>query len=211
VEITWLGHACVRIRTRQAIVLMDPFERSGALDMGRPTADIVTVSHHHPLHSHVAGVKGEPLVIDGPGEYEVQGVQVLGVAASLRPAEEGAKPGRNVVYLMEAEGMHVAHLGDIGIQPTAEDAEALLNADILILPIAEGTLEPDQAARTLRMLEPAIAIPTGFHAGGGEDPRLRAFIAAVGIEPEPPVTKLVVQGRGGSGEKQRIVLLEPRG
>lgn len=210
-EITWLGHACVRIRTRQAIVLMDPYERSNGLDMGRPTADIVTVSHDHPLHSHVAGVKGEPLVIDGPGEYEVQGVQILGVATSLRPAGEDALPGRNVVYLMEAEGIHVAQLGDIGIQPTAADAEPLVNADVLILPIGEGTLEPDQAARTVRMLEPSIAIPTGYDTNGPDDPRLKAFLAAVGIEPEPPVAKLVIQGRGGLGEKQRIVLLEPRG
>lgn len=209
-EITWLGNACVRIRTKQAIVLMDPYERAGGLDMGRPSADIVTVSHDHPLHSHVAGVKGEPLVIDGPGEYEVQGVQILGVATLLRPADEGAKPGRNVAYLMEAEGIHVAQLGDIGAQPTAEDAEPLANADILILPIAEGALEPDQAARTVRMLEPAIAIPTGYGAAGLDDPRLKAFLAAVGIEPEPPVAKLVVQGRN-LGETQRIVLLEPRG
>ncbi|MEZ4553503.1 MAG: MBL fold metallo-hydrolase [Dehalococcoidia bacterium] len=209
-EITWLGHACVRIRTKQAVVLLDPFERSSGLDMGRPTADIVAVSHDHPMHSHIAGVKGEPLVIGGPGEYEVQGVQILGVATSLRPIEDGAKPGRNVAYLVEAEGIHVAHLGDIGIQPTAADAEPLVNADILILPIAEGTLEPDQAARTVRMLEPAIVIPTGHQADGGDDPRLKAFLSAVGIEPEPAVAKLVVQGRT-LGDTQRIVLLEPRG
>ncbi len=209
-EITWLGNACVRIRTKQAIVLMDPYERAGGLDMGRPTADIVTVSHSHPMHSHVAGVKGEPLVIEGPGEYEVQGVQILGVATSLRPSEEAAKPGRNVAYLMEAEGIHVAQLGDIGAQPTAEDAEPLSNVDILILPIAEGALEPDQAARTVRMLEPAIVIPTGYQSGVADDPRLKAFLSAVGIEPEPPVTKLVVQGRA-FGETQRIVLLEARG
>ncbi len=210
VEITWLGHACVRIRTKQAAVLMDPYERSGGLDMGRPTADIVTVSHDDPKHNHLPGVKGQPLVIDGPGEYEVQGVQILGVATSLRPSEEGATAGRNVVYLLEAEGLHVAHLGGLGAQLTAAEAEPLTNADILILPIAEGTLEPEQAARTVRMLEPAITIPVGYRTDGDQDPRLKAFLAAVGIEPEAPVAKLTVQGRG-LGDSQRIVLLEPRG
>ena len=209
-EITWLGHACVRIRTKQATVLMDPYERSGGLDMGRPTADIVTVSHPHPMHGHVAGVKGDPLVVDGPGEFEVQGVQILGVATSLRPDQTGEKGGRNVVYLLEAEGLHVAQLGAIGVQPTAEDAEPLSNADILILPIGEGALDPEQAARTVRMLEPSIVIPTGYRTDGAPDPRLQAFLAATGIEPEPPVAKLTVQGRT-LGEAQRIVLLEARG
>jgi L-ascorbate metabolism protein UlaG (beta-lactamase superfamily) len=211
VEITWLGHVCVRVRTKQATVLMDPYERSAGLDMGRPTADIVTISHDHPMHGHVPGVKGDPLVINGPGEYEVQGVQILGVATSLRPAEEGAKPERNIVYLIEAEGLHVVQLGGIGVQPTAEDAEPLSNVDILILPIGEGTLEPEQAARTVRMLEPAIAIPVGYRPDGMEHPRLKAFLAAVGVEPEPPVSKLSIQGRAGSGDTLRIVLLESRG
>ena len=208
-EITWLGHVCVRIRTKQATVLMDPYQRSGGLDMGRPTADIVTVSHDHPMHAHVAGVKGEPLVIAGPGEYEVQGVQILGVATWLRPAEEGAPAGRNIAFLLEAEGLHVAQLGGIGAQPAAEQAELLANADILILPIGEGTLEPEQAARTIRMLEPAVVIPIGYRTDGDPDPRLAAFLAAVGIEPEAPVAKFAVQGRS-LGESQRVVLLDAR-
>lgn len=209
-EITWLGYACVRIRTKQATVLMDPFERSGGLDMGRPTADIVTVSHAHPLHNHVAGVKGTPLVIDGPGEYEVQGVQILGIATSLKPPQTGEKGARNVAFLVEAEGLHVAQLGGIGVQPTAEDAEPLANVDILVLPIGEGALEPEQAARTVRMLEPSIIIPVGYHSDGEPDQRLKAFLAATGIEPEAPVAKLAVQGRS-LGDAQRVVLLEARG
>jgi len=210
VDITWLGHVCVRIRTKQATVVMDPYERSAGLDMGRPTADIVTISHDHPMHGHVAGVKGDPLVIAGPGEYEVQGVQIRGIATSLRPAEDGAKPGRNIAYLMEAEGLHVAQLGAIGVQPTAEDAEPLTNADILILPIGHGMLEPEQAARTVRLLEPSITIPVGYRPNGGEQPELKAFLAAIGTEPEAPIAKLSVQGRS-LGDTSRIVLLEPRG
>lgn len=210
-EITWLGYSCVRIRTKQAIVLMDPYERSGGLDMGRPTADIVTISHHAPLHDHVAGVKGTPMVIEGPGEYEVKGVQLVGVPMSLRPEQSGEKGGRNVAFIVEAEGLHVAQLGGVGVQPTAADAEAFANADILIVPIAEGTLEPEQAARTVRLLEPSIVIPVGYRYDEADrDPRLVAFLAAAGTEPEAPVSKLTVQGRG-AGDAQRIVLLEARG
>jgi len=209
VEITWLGHACTRIRTRGATVLTDPFERSGGLGMGRPTADIVTVSHEDPLHAHVAGVRGQPLVIDGPGEYEVQGVQITGVATSLRPPAKG-KPERNTAYLIEAEGLHVAQLGAIGVVPTAEQAELLSNVDVLILPLGEGGLDADDAARTVRALEPSIVVPVSYQAdGNAQDEHLRAFLSAVGLEPEESVAKLSLQHRPGEGQK--VVLLEPRG
>lgn len=208
-EISWLGHSCTRVRTRQATVVMDPYQRNGGQDMGRPNADIVTVSHDDERHGYVAGVRGQPLVISGPGEYEVQGVQIVGVRTSLRGARDGAG-GRNTAYLLEAEGLHVAQLGAMGAPPTAEEAELLSNADILLLPIGEDGLDPEAAARTVRALEPTITIPVGYDAAApGQDARLRAFLSAVGLQPEQPVARFSIQGRG-AGETQRVVLLEPR-
>ena len=209
-EISWLGHACARVRTRQATVVMDPYARDGALDMGRPSADIVTVSHDDDRHGHVAGVRGQPLVISGPGEYEVQGVQIVGVPTSLRGAAKDGRE-RNTAYLIEAEGLRVAQLGAIGGPPTDEEAELLSNVDILVLPIGGSGLDPEEAARSVRALEPTITIPVGYNAAaGGDDPQLKAFLTAVGLAPETPVARLSIQSRGAS-EAQRIVLLEPRG
>src|SRR5688572_5603684 len=208
-EISWLGYACARVRTRQATVVMDPYARDGGLDMGRPNADIVTVSYDDDRHGHVAGVRGHPLVIDGPGEYEVQGVQIVGVPTSLLSGASGGR-NRNTAYLIEAEGLHVAQLGAIGGTPTDEEAELFSNVDILVLPIGAIGLDPEEAARTVRALEPTVTIPVGYAAGSGEDPLLRAFLTAVGIEAEAPVARLSIQARGAS-EAQRIVLLEPRG
>jgi L-ascorbate metabolism protein UlaG (beta-lactamase superfamily) len=207
VEISWLGHSCTRVRTKQATLVMDPYQREGNLDMGRPNADIVTVSHDDPRHSYVAGVRGQPLVISAPGEYEVQGVLIMGVPTSARGTDPAA---RNTAYLIEAEGLHVAQLGAIGAPPTAEEVELLSNADILLLPIGEDGLDPDAAARTVRALEPRITIPVGYNAAAaGQDPRLRAFLSAVGIQPEEPVARFSIQGHGANGA-QRVVLLEPR-
>jgi L-ascorbate metabolism protein UlaG (beta-lactamase superfamily) len=197
------------VRTRHAAVLADPFERADGLDMGRPTADIVTVSHHDPLRDHVAGVRGQPLVIDGPGEYEVQGVQLTGIAAAARPRGDGGRE-RATAFLLEAEGLSVALLGAIGQPPTAEQAEVLSNADVLVVPIGEGSLEPEEAARTARALEAGLVIPVSYRPNGGADPALTAFLGALGVAAEAPVAKLALQSRGAS-EGQRVVLLEPRG
>ena len=73
-DITWLGHAAVRVRTRQAALVMDPTDRSAGLDMARPAGEIATISRpEHPHHNHVKGIKGDPVVVDGPGEYEILG------------------------------------------------------------------------------------------------------------------------------------------
>ena len=214
-DISWLGHACVRVRTRQAAVVMDPADRSAGFDMGRPTADIVTVSRHHPHHDHSGGVRGQPIVIDGPGEYEISGVQIFGIASPL-PASDDADGApdpaarRNTAFLVEAEGMHVAHLGS-RCQPPAAEAELLSNVDILILAITgEEHADPAVAARTVRDLEPKIVIPVGYSRSDGREKQspLGAFLEATGLTVEDPQQRLSIQ-RGGLGEQQRVVLLEP--
>jgi L-ascorbate metabolism protein UlaG (beta-lactamase superfamily) len=208
VEISWLGYGCVRVRARTAATVMDPYAREGGLDMNRPNADIVTVSHDDPRHSNVAGVRGEPLVITGPGEYEVQGIQIGATRTSLKGAAGGVT-GRNIAFVMEAEGLHVAHLGCIGGPPTAEEAEALSNTDILLVPIGPDGLSANDAARTVRTLEPTMIIPIGYSTAGTEDPDLKAFLVAVGIAPQAPVQRFSVQSRGT--ETQRVILLDCRG
>ena len=213
-EISWLGHACVRVRTRRAAVVMDPADRSAGFDMGRPAADIVTVSRRgHPHHAHVAGVRGDRVVIDGPGEYEIGGVQVYGVASPLpRAGDEPLEAARNTAFLLEAEGLRVAHLGG-GCSPPPDEAELLSNADILIVAIGGGAADPAAAARTVRDLEPTVVIPVGYGAApeggeGGQSP-LGAFLEASGRAAEEPLPRFGAQARS-LGDQQRAVLLEPR-
>src|SRR5689334_264399 len=122
-DITWLGHAATRIRTRAAAVVMDPYDRSVGGTMGRPDAHIVTISHQDPMRNGVAGVAptdGVPMVLDSPGEYEIRGVLIESVRASLR-TNDGVAPEalRSVLWHFEAEDLRVAHLGGLGTQPTA--------------------------------------------------------------------------------------------
>ena len=42
-------------------------------------ADIVTVSHEAPGHSHTSGVKGYSHLINTPGEFEIGGVFITGI------------------------------------------------------------------------------------------------------------------------------------
>ena len=161
-DITWLGHSCFRIKGSQAVIITDPFPPDLGYSLGKPTANIVTVSHQHPSHSFVQGVGGEPRIVQGPGEYEISGVLIIGVA-TFHDAEGGQKRGKNTVYLMEVDGISVCHLGDLGHVLTSEQVEEIGDVDVLLLPVGGvSTIGAPMAAEVIRQLEPKAVVPMHY-------------------------------------------------
>ena len=161
-EILWLGHSCVRIRAKEATVVTDPCDKSTGYSLGRPTADIVTVSNSDPAHSYVDGVAGSPRVIEGPGEFEISGASIVGVT-TWRGKEKTPESGRNVAFVIEMEDIRIGHLGAIGHVPTSDQLEEMSNVDILLVPVGGGeSLEAPPAAETVSLIEPKIVIPINY-------------------------------------------------
>ena len=161
-DITWLGHSCFRIKGSQAVVITDPFPPDLGYSLGKPAANIVTVSHQHPSHSYVKGIGGGPRIIKGPGEYEISGVLIIGVA-TFHDAEGGKKQGKNTAYLMEIDGISVCHLGDLGHVLTSEQVEEIGDVDVLLLPVGGlSTIGAAMAAEVIRQLEPKAVVPMHY-------------------------------------------------
>jgi len=161
-EISWLGHSCFRIRGRQATVITDPYPPDLGYSLGKPTAHIVTVSHQHPGHSYVQGISGGPRLVTGPGEYEISGVLITGIA-TFHDRERGKQRGRNTVYLMEVDEVSVCHLGDLGHALTAGQVEEIGNVDVLLLPVGGvSTINAPVAAEVVRQLEPRAVVPMHY-------------------------------------------------
>ena len=78
-EITWLGHSSLRIRSGTTALVTDPFADSVGFSMAAAPADIVTVSRDHPHHSHLEAVQGTPRVLTGPGAYEIANFYITGM------------------------------------------------------------------------------------------------------------------------------------
>ncbi len=214
-DLTWLGYAATRIRTRNAAVVMDPYDKSVGGTMGRPDAHIITVSHDDPSRNGVAQVapaEGDPMVLDGPGEYEIRGVIIEGVRSTLSGASEGegdSKALRSTLWLYEAEDIRVAHLGGMGAPLGAAQLDVLSVADVVIVPIGmPDTLQGADAAKAVRAIEPAIVIPVGYDPA---DPAaLKTFVSAMAATPEEPVSRFTVTRRDVGDEVKRLVLLEAR-
>jgi len=151
-----------RIKGRNAIVITDPYSPSLGYSLGKPTAHIVTVSHQHDGHSYVQGIGDEPKVVTRPGEYEIRGVLIIGIA-TFHDEEKGANRGKNTIYLMEIDEVTVCHLGDLGHVLTADQVEETGNVDVLLLPVGGvSTINAPLAAEVVRQLEPKAVVPMHY-------------------------------------------------
>jgi len=183
-EISWLGHSCFRIKGRQATVITDPYPPDLGYSLGKPTAHIVTVSHQHPGHSYVQGIGGEPRLVTGPGEYEISGVLIAGIA-TFHDRERGQKRGKNTVYLMEVDEVSICHLGDLGHVLTTEQVEEIDDVDVLLLPVGGvSTINASMAAEIVRQLEPRVVVPMHYktEALSWELEPVDKFLKEIGVE-----------------------------
>lgn len=207
-EITWLGHACFRLRGKNVTIITDPYEDRIGYKLGRVTADIVTVSHEHYDHNNVAAVGGEPKVINGPGEYEIGGIFITGIQ-TWHDAESGHRRGRNTAYLIEMDDLVTCHLGDLGHVLSAQQAEAMSNVDVLMVPVGGNfTINAAQAAEVISLIEPRIVIPMHFKTEGLklEIEPLDRFARAMGLKEIKTVPKLTVTKSSLPEETQVVVL-----
>jgi L-ascorbate metabolism protein UlaG (beta-lactamase superfamily) len=169
-ELTWYGRTCVRLRGRDAVVVSDPYQ-SVVGPTGRGiTGEIVTFSH--PDDSPLPRAKGRPsrdgstllptsledaFVLDGPGEYEVRDVLLTGVR-TYRDDSKGAERGRQTAFVVELDGIHTMHLGDIGHLLSEEKLGDIGSIDVVCIPIG-GSLNPTRAAELVAQLDPRIVVP----------------------------------------------------
>lgn len=186
-DITWLGHACFRIKGKEGVVVCDPFGKDLGLTLPRMQADIVTVSHEHGGHNHATGIGGGPHIIAGPGEYEIKNIFVTGIAAH-HDGEGGKSRGKVTIYVIEMEDLVVCHLGDLGHVLAQEQIEAIGHVDVLLIPVGGGnSLTAAQAAEVIGVLEPRAVIPMHYQTPGlttALDP-LSRFIKEMGARSDP--------------------------
>jgi len=161
-DITWLGHSCFRIKGKEAVVLTDPCHPSLGYSLGKLQADIVTLSHFHPGHCYTGTITNEFKLIKGPGEYQLGGTFITGIA-TWHDADRGNKLGKNTVYLLEMDGMTLCHLGDIGHLPTSELIEDIGDIEVLFVPVGGvSTIGGSTAAEIVRRLTPKVVIPMHY-------------------------------------------------
>lgn len=166
-EISFIGHSSFKLKGKSATLVTDPFSPSMVgLPFKGVSADIITVSHQHEDHNQFENVSGYKRVVDGPGEYEISGVSIIGIP-SFHDDKKGKIRGKNIIFIIEMDGLRFAHLGDLGHKLSENDLESMGTIDILMIPVGgEYTIGSAEAAEITRLIEPYLVLPMHYQTPG---------------------------------------------
>ena len=200
-EIRWLGNSTFEVKSSVGVVVVD---HEGDIP---PTSELedentVFVYSQGERSSHPAS---DIQVLAGPGEYEIGGLSVRGIAT---PAENPAiSHDINTVYVVDADGLQVATLGNPGYQPSAQSVQQISKVDILIINTESQGLESDEMSAVIRNLEPKMIVPSGYDAATGKpSAAMQRLLTELGVKEFEATSKLTVNKTGLPDERVVIVL-----
>jgi L-ascorbate metabolism protein UlaG (beta-lactamase superfamily) len=204
-DIQFYGANCIALTTKQARVVID----DNLADLGAKTiakaGDIALFTMAHGGPSQPAKI-----VVDQPGEYEVSGISIYGIAARGHMDEEGKKTA--TIYKLVAEDARILVTGHIYPELSDAQLEAIGMVDVMFVPVGGNgyTLDPIGALKLIRKIEPKLVIPTHYDAKGIAYPmpqqELESALKGLSMEPKETLTKLKPKQTELSDVMQLIVL-----
>ncbi len=172
-NIFWLGHSSVRINADK-VIYIDPWKLKAP-----EKADLILISHPH--HDHfslddIEKIRGKDTVVITAGDCaaELSGdVRVVkpGDVVRVEETEIEAVPSYNIGkqfhprennwlgFVITVMGKRVYYCGDTDRIPEMES----IRADIIIAPVGGTyTMDAEEAARAVNMMQPEAAIPIHY-------------------------------------------------
>ncbi|MFH2028932.1 MAG: MBL fold metallo-hydrolase [Nanoarchaeota archaeon] len=171
-QITWLGHASFKIKTKDKVIYIDPY--FGEYD---ESADIILISHNH--YDHVSMEKVNQIRVDATQilttaevvstiygattltdnvELNIDSIKINTVPMYSRTHTRGNGLG----FIITSENISVYFAGDADLIPEI----AQIKADIALLPVGGTyTMNAKEAAQAAIQIKPKLAIPMHFGSG----------------------------------------------
>lgn len=183
-EIKWLGHACFAVSHRGYTVVIDPYnsDYTAGYPKLRVRADKVLVSHEHYGHNYREGVilSGRP---ESDCPFEITALEVS------HDSVYGIMRGSCLVHILEADGLRVAHMGDIGTQLNGGEQSQLFGLDAIMVTAGSCTALPAQEVwRMTDQIIPKVIIPMHYRFGNHGARRLEHITALTDLFESPEMT-----------------------
>lgn len=191
--ITYYGASCFKVQAGETVLAFDPPSKESDFKSPRFAADAVFISNENKDSNGRDSLSGKeadkgPIIIDGPGEYEIKGIYIKGIKSS----------GANTIYRMKFEDIIICHLGGFAEKKLApEIKEAVGNVDILFAPVSSGEVA--------NQLEPKIVIPMNYKNAG----EIKKFASEFGNGASKPVDKLTIKKKDLTDDEIKVVILDP--
>ena len=158
-KLTWYGHSCFLLESEEGSAVLDPYAPGSVPGLRLPPlrADAVVCSHGHRDHGYAEGVTLS-------GKTTRLQVETL---ETFHDSDGGRLRGSNTVHILQAEGLRLAHLGDLGHPLSPEQIAALGRIDVLMIPVGGYyTIGPETAAAIVRALRPGLTLPMHYRGEG---------------------------------------------
>jgi L-ascorbate metabolism protein UlaG (beta-lactamase superfamily) len=214
-KIKYLGHAAFELALASgARYVFDPYTE-GAFGTLKYAAiegnyDVAIVSHNHEDHVSRDVLSHSMKIVNTSGKITVGDVTIESLM-TYHDGSKGSARGKNLISIVEAEGLRVAHLGDLGHAIAPKDFPMLKWMDVLMIPVGgHFTIDAATAAALAKSFEPKIVIPMHYLTPKADFP----------ITPVENFTKLmdtveIADGseievtKGTLPKKMKVVVLEP--
>ena len=167
VEIRWHGQSFFELRTSKGTrIAFDPHAIE-AYGRKAVEADLVLMSHPHTDHTQLGAIATRM-------RKEILGLKVVGKRWEWNLIDEtfrdvrvrtvgvyhdhvkGLERGKNAVFIVEADGLKIVHLGDLGHLLTPEQVKDIGPVDVLMIPVGGVyTLNGLDAKRVVAQLRPS--------------------------------------------------------
>ncbi len=167
-KLKWYGHSAFKLTTDKGLrIILDPYESgfgNGGLAYGKITdeADLVLTSHDHGDHNYVGDIKGKFTRIEKEGSHDIAGVKVKAIPC-FHDASKGKERGKNLIFVIEADGLRLVHSGDLGHALSPDILQKISSVDVLLLPVGGFyTIDAKEATDIMNAVKPRITIPMHF-------------------------------------------------
>ncbi|MGC8982281.1 MAG: MBL fold metallo-hydrolase [Desulfurococcaceae archaeon] len=167
--VAWHGHACVSLTINSYVVVIDPHD-GASIGLKKPDVrgDLILVTHDHFDHNAVNAVSKDRSRVFKMfyGETLIDDIKVTGLR-TFHDKQKGRRRGENAVYIVEAKGFRVAHLGDLGEIPSEDVVARLRGVDLLAIPVGGTfTIEPEEAWELVKLVNPINVMPMHYWIPG---------------------------------------------
>lgn len=169
--ITYYGHSMFQMALNNGQkILIDPYDK----DFGYPPAklypDFICVSHQHHDHNNTTDFMensqgNTPQIFDKEGQFSIGENITVTLIPSFHDEQKGALRGENLLISIQAEGLHLVHVGDLGETLPSLTEKKLGKVDILCVPIGGYyTIDAKEGKALCKRLAPRVIIPMHYQS-----------------------------------------------
>lgn len=200
--ITYFGKQFFKIQQGETVIALNPISKQSK-SVAKPArfgSQMVLSSVHHPDFNGVEQVTYNdqtPMVVDGPGDYEVKEIFIKGVGVKTSIDK---KDYINTVYSFSIEDISLLNLGALSQTLPASERQDIDPPDILFVPLSG--LDLKDAYKLAVSFEPSVIIPMDY-----DEKTLALFLKEAGVSKKEEVDKLVIKKKDLLAMQSEIVVL----